>query len=290
MSPAKCYRIAMLRLAAMVCLFGSMADPTEIAPQIVTKDTRIAIAPIAYSNTIPNHMRVAVHATVVEAVQGIAQSALLLDVDAECPTRVCALRQARDAHAEFLLELMLSVDERDYAIEIVVLAAQDGRPVSEASGACRLCAQAELLAAIAAQVAALEGTFENVPTIGAPMVPFEPVPLDREPIEPAEPPRVGLKISGWASFALGLAGVGAGAALLALDGREHGPTCGVDDRDINGSCPNVYTTQVAGIVSVGAGGAAIMIGSGLLIAGRRKHDHGPRARLVPAAGGLRLEF
>jgi hypothetical protein len=289
---ASCYRIVVLPLVAMLCLFGPMSGvvppgPTEIAPQLVRTDTRIAIAPIAYSNSIPHHMRVAVHATMLEAVQGIAQSALLLDVDAECPTRVCALRQARDAHAEYLLELVLSVDERDYAIEILVIAANDGRQLTEASGACKLCAQAELLAAIAAQVAALEGTFEELSAVESPTVPLEREP---EPIDRAEPPRVGRKIGGWVSFALGLAGVGAGAAMLALDGREHGPTCGVDDRDINGACPNVYTTELAGIVSAGLGGVALVTGGGLLISSRGKRSRAAAARLMPAPAGLRLEF
>ncbi|HVI01827.1 MAG TPA: hypothetical protein VM869_24095, partial [Enhygromyxa sp.] len=115
-------------------------------------------------------------------------------------------------------------------------------------------------------------------------------PPPRLELAPAQARARKLEIGGWVSFALGLAGVGAGAALLAIDGREHGATCGVADRDIHGACPNVYTTQVAGIVSVGAGGVALVTGTGLLIAGNSKRSRGAAARLTPALGGLRLQF
>lgn len=287
-------------IALALCLFGPTswlpasvpADPGDIAPRTRTTKPRIAIAPIVYSTTIPEHTKVAVHATVTEAVQSMTRSALLLDVDAECRTRQCALRQARDADAELLLELTLTLDQRDYAIEVVVLAADDGRQLTESSGECRLCAQAELLVEIAAQLTSLEAAIEREPAhspphAGSPAPELAPA---RSPIAGAEVRSRRLEIGGWIGFALGLAGVGAGAALLAIDGREHGPTCGVADRDVHGACPNVYTTQLAGIVSVSAGAVALASGAGLLIAGKARRERGAAARLTPAPGGLRLSF
>ena len=164
----------MLPISLVVCLLG----PTNWLPASVAPAAKpgIAIAPIVYSTTIPAHTRDAVHATVIEAVQDLARNALLLDVDAECRTRECALRQARDAQAEFLLELVITVDQRDFAIEIVVLAVADGRQLTEASGQCRLCAQAELLSAIAAQLASLELAIERASIPRVVEQPSEPAP------------------------------------------------------------------------------------------------------------------
>lgn len=100
----------------------------------------------------------------------------------------------------------------------------------------------------------------------------------------------GAQIGGWFSFALGLAGMGAGAALLVIDGRDHEPSCGPGQRDNFGVCPNVYTTGVAGIVSASAGAATLTTGVGLLIfdAGRRHKQ--PVAVLAPAGLGFNLRF
>lgn len=264
---------------------------TASARATVDEKPRIAIAPIGYSDTIPDHTRMAVHATVSDAVKTFAHRALVLDVDADCRTRECALRQARDANAEFLLELGITVDQRDYEIEMVVLAVSDGRLLTESSGECPLCAQAELLVEITAQVASLEAMLDQEQQPGPAHVDDRPSrrPLPRFESSGERGPTK-LEIGGWVGIALGIAGAGAGVALLAIDGREHGPTCAVENRDINGACPNVYTTQLAGIVSASAGGIVLATGTGLVIAGKRKRRYEAAARLTPTLGGLRLNF
>jgi hypothetical protein len=282
-----------LSLLNALLVFGSMAwlPPAGGTANSVSQPTRVAIAPIAYSNVIPHHTRDAVRAVLGEAVQKIATNSLLLDVDAECRTRECVLRQARDAHAELLLELRLTLEQRDYAIEIVMLEASEGRPLAKVEGVCRLCAQAELLSEIAAQVMSLQESLEAQPVARSEVQVEEAAGDDYLPARPRHVgPRPGLMTAGWVSFSLGIAGVGVGATLISLDGREHGPTCGVEVRDVQGGCPNVYTTNLAGLVSAGLGGAALVTGVGLLIAGGGRRDRGVRARISPALGGLRVQF
>ncbi|HLT37209.1 MAG TPA: hypothetical protein VK034_13025 [Enhygromyxa sp.] len=225
-----------------------------------------------------------------DAIHQTVQNALLLEVDAECRTRECALRQARDADAEFLLEMTLTFEHRDYAIEIVVIDPADGRPLAEIDEMCRMCAQAELLARIATQVERLRPTLDSAAALPPDEQPPDDPALRPEERRPASRP--GLRTGGWVGFTLGLAGVGAGAALIAVDGREHGPTCGAELRDINGACPNVYTTELAGQIGVGLGAAALVTGIALLIASKskREHERSSAARVSPAPGGLRVEF
>jgi hypothetical protein len=104
----------------------------------------------------------------------------------------------------------------------------------------------------------------------------------------------GSRIGGWVALSLGVAGTGAGITLAVLDGRDHGPTCGAELPDINGACPNVYTTGTAGYVSLGVGVAAIATGVGLLIHHRLRKGKPTSARdrvgVGVGVGGLRLQF
>jgi hypothetical protein len=110
--------------------------------------------------------------------------------------------------------------------------------------------------------------------------------------------RRGARIAGWVGFAAGVAGLGIGATLLAIDGHEHGPTCAADLRDINGRCPNVYATRTAGIVAASMGGAALITGISLVVYAspkmRRKNadqrGDRPVAEIVPRAGGVLVRF
>lgn len=87
----------------------------------------------------------------------------------------------------------------------------------------------------------------------------------------------GLKIAGWSLVGVGAAGVGAGAALLAI---HHDPASGrCDDPaniDVNGLCRWRYTTRTPGIIGLAAGGAALLGGVGLLVvdAKRRRAKSG----------------
>jgi hypothetical protein len=110
--------------------------------------------------------------------------------------------------------------------------------------------------------------------------------------------RRGAQVGGWIGFATGVAGLGLGGALIAIDGEEHDPTCPPELRDANGVCPNVYTTQVAGIVTASIGGAALVTGVSLLVHAARKNG-GKNAdkrkdranvEIEPRPGGFLLRF
>jgi hypothetical protein len=75
---------------------------------------------------------------------------------------------------------------------------------------------------------------------------------------------------GWGLLAGGIAGLGAGATLLVLEGRPHEPTCPESSLDISGACPNVYTTQVAGIATLSGGLALAAAGTALLLVSKRR--------------------
>lgn len=100
---------------------------------------------------------------------------------------------------------------------------------------------------------------------------------------------------GGLTLGVGLGAVGAGVTMLALDGREHQPTCSDDVLDVDGRCPNVWTTQGAGIGLLVAGAAATAGGVTLLVLSRKRRGSDvARVRgqfgVSPRGGSFRLDF
>lgn len=95
---------------------------------------------------------------------------------------------------------------------------------------------------------------------------------------------------GWSLLGAGLASSAAGATLWALDGSEHAGSCSADNRDIQGACPNVYTTRAAGIGTLAAGLALAISGSVLVGFSRPHRNQTIQAELGPRYLGLRGAF
>lgn len=113
---------------------------------------------------------------------------------------------------------------------------------------------------------------------------LQPLPVEDGPLRSGR----GLRIAGWISLGAGLAAIGTGAGLLAIDGREHRSSCRDALQDADGDCPNVWTTRGSGIAAVVVGSLALGAGVGLVTVGYRRARNrghatvGARAR----AGGL----
>jgi hypothetical protein len=67
---------------------------------------------------------------------------------------------------------------------------------------------------------------------------------------------------GWTALATGLAAIGAGAALVAIDGRQI--SCSAAQQDAFGHCPKVRNTRALGAALAGVG-AALATGGGLFL-------------------------
>ncbi len=101
--------------------------------------------------------------------------------------------------------------------------------------------------------------------------------------------RRGAWISGWVLFGAGVAGVSSGASLWALHDRPYRADC---QADADGDCRNLYDTQTSGIVSLAAGGAALVTGIALIAVSRpdKRKKSSNRAHLVPTLGGVAARF
>jgi hypothetical protein len=114
--------------------------------------------------------------------------------------------------------------------------------------------------------------------------------VELTPAETEQKWRKGTWIGGWVSFGAGVAGISAGATLWALHGRPYRTDC---QADLDGDCRNLYDTQLSGIVSLAAGGAALITGVALIAVSapnKRKKKSNKRAHLVPTFGGLAGRF
>ena len=82
------------------------------------------------------------------------------------------------------------------------------------------------------------------------------VALNLPPPSPPSPPSPGRSVPGalkWLTLAGGVLAVGAGAALIALDGRG---SCRLPDGQRQ--CANLYDTRTGGIVALAGGGALVV--------------------------------
>ena len=100
---------------------------------------------------------------------------------------------------------------------------------------------------------------------------------------------------GWSALATGLLAIGAGAAMVAIDGRVI--SCGDASKDAFGNCPRVRNTRALGAALAGVG-AALATGGGLFLwlasdrggSERRAAARRWRAGVQPLLGGAQLSF
>lgn len=77
-----------------------------------------------------------------------------------------------------------------------------------------------------------------------------------------------LRQFGWVALGVGVAGVVAGATLIAIDGRSNRSQCRGDNVDPVGNCKYLYATGEAGIATTVVGGALLVTAVGILIGTR----------------------
>ncbi len=95
---------------------------------------------------------------------------------------------------------------------------------------------------------------------------------------------------GWAGFALGLAAVTGGSALVRMDEEPVKSDCSGENIDFQGNCRWRYDTLEGGIAMITTGSLLIGTGVVLLVVGRDKHRTSSVARVTPTLGGFALRF
>lgn len=96
----------------------------------------------------------------------------------------------------------------------------------------------------------------------------------------------GLIIGGAVTLGLGVAGIGGGAPLLALDGKPYERPC---DADPEGDCKNLYDTVGPGAGLTAVGAAAVVTGAALLAVGLIRRNR-QLERLYAGPSGILLKF
>ena len=91
-------------------------------------------------------------------------------------------------------------------------------------------------------------------------------------------------------LAVGLAGVGVGAALLAIHATPIERDCSSDNVDPDGDCRFLHDTRGGGIAALAVGGAGVVAGAVLLGIGLRRNGSKVRASATPRSIALEVRF
>ena len=212
----------------------------------------------------------------------------LYNEDGVCRTEPC--REALAGEDVVVVNAKVVVSGGDYSIAVELYRQDRPDERTKFENECPGCAASDvgdLIAELAAEfIASVDVEDEPVDPEGPPVAGPDPmpedVPEDKKQLRP---------LWGWLALGGGVALAGGGATLIALDGREHKPSCSDDQIDINGLCPNVWTTQGAGIGLLAGGVALIGTGAALLVLSYKRRKNGRETmslRLVPAARSLTL--
>jgi hypothetical protein len=216
-----------------------------------------------------------------------------------CATGPC--REALAGQSVVIIRPTIKVDGSGYAIKLEVFRQGEAKAVAAFDNTCEACdadAAGELLTELAG---ALLDAIEQLPAEPEPTpapaedlqdeepVEDEPVAEGPQPEASSEPPEESSKpplkpLWGALSLSLGVALGGTGAGMLALDGREHQPSCSDDLLDVNGACPNVWTTKGPGIGMLAGGVALIGTGVALLVISKKRQGGNERAQARVGAG------
>jgi hypothetical protein len=97
---------------------------------------------------------------------------------------------------------------------------------------------------------------------------------------------------GWAGLGAGIAMLGGGIALLAIDDRQNENRCSGDEKDADGDCKFLFNTQWGGSGLAIAGAIAGTLGVAILVTTRNAPKDKPkvRAAIGPASVGLQGSF
>ena len=145
---------------------------------------------------------------------------------------------------------------------------------------CQRCGETELTRRLAALAGQLAVTTSQLPAPPAtPPILAAPIPAaeTHQPLRSRTMTWIGV-----AALATGAAAVGAGSALLAING--HGTCQLAAPEEV---CPKIYNTVAGGAVLVALGGAALATGAALVIVNERarKNDLRTSLWLAPTIGG-----
>jgi hypothetical protein len=264
-------------LVAAVCMLSRSSEAAEPS---------LALGPVAYAGEIPDYFQREVEQTLVNALESSHGTIFELRVKS-CQRIDCLLEPAREAKSAAVILARISKRDRDYVVELLAHAVDDGVEIANVTAECSVCGQRELLDMLPAELVKLRAQALEALSERALRPRLEAAP-ELEPTHARRSEGVGLRAGGWVATWLGVGALGTGVALLVLDGRPHQPTCAPGLVDANGACPNIYTTAGAGYAMLGVGIASLGVGIGLLVHGYRQRDRPTRVQFGP--GPLQLRF
>jgi hypothetical protein len=276
------------------CLYAWLvfAVAAAVCPARASGEPALAIAPVSVGQRVSAELRRAFSDELPRALEAAGfpvKSPNEIDLRVSerpeflrCKSGPCLADEAAYLGVgRLLLPSLEGLSDGAVVIGAVLYDAALGRNVSERFERCAACTGDRLRERVRAVA---EGLHHDVRGPEAP-VPSAAVVVSPSPPPPARRGATAVTAIGvlkWVTLGAGLAAVGAGAGLWAIDGQGSCTLMGEQRQ-----CPMVYDTMPVGASLVGVGGALLVTSTVLLAVDRRK-GRTPQVGLLPARGGATL--
>lgn len=275
----------MISAALALVLLGPSAGPLL---------DRVALTPLAIEGSIAAEEAKAVEDGIAD-VLGRARYPIVPSA-AVCADVECWRDAGRTADARYVVHARLRATTTDRTIDITVIDTVEGNVLSEASSTCDLCGRSELLDTVAAVTQRTRKRLDHFveePNVVEPSSSPSPVNV-ADPAaarDLAEQRRERAFVgSGAGLLVAGVAGIGVGAALVAMHATPIEGDCMQGNVDTDGDCRFVHDTRDGGIASITLGSAALVTGAVLLAVGLKSRRSRLRAAVSPRSVALELRF
>ena len=249
-------------------------------------DGGIAVLPPEFGDGVPAYAHADLERDLVSGLRREGEGEVVAPPDvaqalpdaSRCTDAACWAEAGDALGVRYFVRARVSATGRDYQIELEAIDSEDGQVVVDRDAECDVCGVEEVRTRVGDEAAALHASLLALPRVEPPPPPLPP---------PEDEPTDGKRIHpgwGFATLAVGVAGLAAGITLLVLDERPHMPTCEVPD--MSGRCPRRWNTLGAGIGITVASVLVVATGAVLLGLTYRQRPSKRRARF----DGLRLRF
>jgi len=248
----------------------------------------VAVVDLSFKGSIQDWMKKLLHGRLVKGLKAtgatvVTDQGVRLVIKGSCDTDLCRAKLAARIGCRYLVGGTIKGEDRSYDINLWMARGDSGRVEARFDQRCEICGQEAVASKVELAASALRAKMEAATPAAASKALAKGLqrPLETDTPGRGQPWQV---IAGWTGLAVGVVALGAGVALLAMDGGMV--DCTGQQVIPGGQCPRQYETATIGGVLLGVGAGALATGGLLAYLGYRKPEPPAVSLRITGAGAV----